>query len=137
MNILKRMASCLAVPVVLSANAATVCAAQPIKQITLLDERLSTESITSLKDGTLIVGSQGKGSVSRIAYGSTIAEEWIKPGTRGIHAVFGVLADEKFKTLWVCSDKTDAGEGSAELKTFDLKTGAPKASYPLPGEGVF
>ncbi len=112
-------------------------AAQLPNEITLPGARLYTESITSLKDGTLIVGSLGKGNVSRIPYASTIVTEWIKPGTNGLNAVFGVFADEKFKTLWVCSNKTDAGVGQAVLKTFDLKTGEPKGSYPLPADGPF
>jgi hypothetical protein len=118
-------------------SVASVCAAQSITEITLPGARLYTESITSLKNGTLIVGSLGKGDVSRIAPGTTTVTEWIKPGTNGLNAVFGVFADEKFKTLWVCSNKTDAGVGEAALKSFDLKTGEPKGSYPLPGDGPF
>jgi outer membrane protein assembly factor BamB len=60
---------------------------------------------------------------------------FIQPGVNGLHAVFGVFADEKHKTLWVCSNKDLAGAGTAELKSFDLKTGAAKGSYPLPGDG--
>jgi sugar lactone lactonase YvrE len=108
-------------------------AAKPVTEIVLPGERLYTESITSLKDGTLIVASLGKGNVSRIASGSTKVEEWIKPGTGDLHDVYGIYADEKFKTLWVCSDKTDDGKGEAAVKAFDLKTGALKASYPLSG----
>ncbi len=59
--------------------AASVYAAQPITEITLPGTRVFPESITSTADGTLIVGSLGHGNVSRIAPGSTTAEEWIKP----------------------------------------------------------
>jgi sugar lactone lactonase YvrE len=121
----------------LIAGVSRLYAATPITEITLPGERLYTESITSTKDGTLIVGSLGKGNVSRIAYGTTSVEEWIKPGTNGLNAVFGVFADEKHKTLWVCSDKTDDGKGEAAVKSFDLKTAAPKGSYSLPGNGPF
>ena len=55
------------------------------------------ESITSTSDGTLIVGSLGHGNVMRIAPGSTMAQEWIKPGTGGLNQVLGVYADEKGK----------------------------------------
>ncbi len=113
-------------------------AAQPVTEITLPGTRLFTESITSTKDGTLIVGSLGKGDVSRIPRGTTTVTEWIKPGTNGLNAVYGVFADEKFKTLWVCSDKYDDGTGDAPaVKSFDLKTGAPKGSYTLPGDTTF
>jgi hypothetical protein len=68
--------------------------------------------------------------------GKTLAEEWIKPGTGGLNSVLGVYADEKNKVLWVCSNKfEDTGEATS-VKTFDLKTGAPKKTYALPGEPV-
>jgi sugar lactone lactonase YvrE len=128
----------LLLSIVLFASGATVYAADPVTEITLPGTRLYTESITSIKDGTLFVGSLGKGNVSRIPYGSTTVMEWIKPGTNGLNAVYGVYAEEKFGTLWVCSDQYDDGTGSAPaVKTFDLKTGAPKGSYTLPGEKTF
>ena len=84
------------------------------------------------------MGSLGKADVSRIPYGTTTVTEWIKPGTQGLNAVYGVYADEKFKTLWVCSDKYDDGTGDAPaVKAFDLNTGAPKGSYTLPGDATF
>jgi sugar lactone lactonase YvrE len=120
------------------ASIAAVCDAQTITEITLPGSHLFTESITSTKDGTLILGSLGKGNVSRIAPGSTTSVEWIKPGTNGLNQVFGVYADERFNNLWVCSDRTgDAGGEAPAVKAFDLKTGAPKGSYPLPGEKPF
>jgi sugar lactone lactonase YvrE len=113
-------------------------AAPPITQIALPGERLYTESITSTKDGTLILGSLGKGTVSRIPHGTTKVEVWIQAGTNGLNQVFGVYADEKYRNLWVCSDRTGDAAGEAPaVKQFDLKTGAPKGSYPLPGEKPF
>jgi sugar lactone lactonase YvrE len=123
---------------ILTLGAASVHAAPPVTEITLPGSRLYTESITSTKDGTLILGSLGKGNVSRIAPGTTNVVEWIKPGTNGLNQVFGVYADEKFNNLWVCSDRTgDAGGEAPAVKSFDLKTGAPKGSYPLPGDKQF
>jgi len=116
--------------------AASGRAADPVTEITLPGIRVFPESITSLADGTLIVGSLGHGNVMRIAPGSTTAEEWIKPGTGGLNQVLGVYADEKGKTLWVCSNNLEnKGEATAAM-AFDLKTGAPKGTYPLPGDGV-
>lgn len=110
--------------------------AAPITEITLPGTRIFPESITSLSDGTLIVGSLGHGNVSRIAPGSATVEEWIKPGTGGLNQILGVFADEKSKTLWVCSNNL-AGKGEATAaKAFDLKTGEPKGTYVLPGEGT-
>ncbi len=109
--------------------------AQPITEITLPGTRIFPESITSLSDGTLIVGSLGHGNVSRIAPGTTTVEEWIKPGTGGLNQILGVYADEKGKTLWVCSNNLqNKGEATAAM-AFDLKAGTPKGTYVLPGDG--
>jgi sugar lactone lactonase YvrE len=111
-------------------------AAQSITEIVLPGTRVFPESITSLADGTLIVASLGHGNVMRIPYGSTMAEEWIKPGTGGLNQLLGVYADEKDKTLWVCSNNLEnKGEATAAM-AFDLKTGALKGTYPLPGDGT-
>jgi len=111
-------------------------AAQPRTEITLPGTRVFPESITSISDGTLIIGSLGHGNVLRIAPGKMLAEEWIKPGTGGLNSVLGVYADERNRVLWVCSNRFgDTGEATS-LKTFDLKTGAPKNTYVLPGDPV-
>jgi sugar lactone lactonase YvrE len=116
--------------------AASGYAAPAITEITLPGTRIFPESITSTADGTLIVGSLGHGNVSRIAPGSAAVEEWIKPGTGGLNQILGVYADEKGKTLWVCSNNlANKGEATAAM-AFDLKTGAPKGTYPLPGDGT-
>lgn len=114
--------------------AASGLAAASITEITLPGTRIFPESITSTSDGTIYVGSLGHGDVMRIAPGSSNAEEWIKPGTGGLNQILGVYADEKGKTLWVCSNNLDnKGEKTAAM-AFDLKTGAPKATLPLPGD---
>ncbi len=108
--------------------------AQNVTEITLPGTRVFPESITSTPDGTLIVGSFGRGDVLRIAPGKTDAEEWIKPGTNGLNSVLGVFADEKNKLLWLCSNKMGTTGDPTAVKTFDLATGAPKDSYVLPGD---
>ena len=109
-------------------------AAPPVTEITLPGSRVFPESLTSMADGTLIVGSLQQGYVARIPPGKTMAEVWIKPGTAGLKYVLGVFADEKAKTLWVCTDNLDnLAAPEASLKTFDLISGAPKSSYSLPG----
>lgn len=111
-------------------------AASNITEITLPGTRVFPESITSTSDGTLIVGSLGHGNVLRIAPGKSMAEEWIKPGTGGLNGVLGVFADEKNKLLWVCSNNLEGKGEPTAVKSFDLKSGSPKGTYPLPGNGV-
>jgi sugar lactone lactonase YvrE len=116
--------------------AAGAYAAQPVTEIVLPGKGIFPESITSTSDGALIVGSLGHGNVSRIAPGKTLAEEWIKPGTGGLNGVLGVLADEKGKNLWVCSNNLESKGEATSVKAFDLKTGALKGTYALPGDGA-
>jgi len=110
-------------------------AATAVTEITLPGTLVYPESITSTADGTLIVGSLGHGNVMRIAPGSATAEEWIKPGTGGLNQVLGVFADERGKTLWVCSNNLEQKGEATSVKAFDLKSGAIKGTYPLPGTG--
>ncbi len=97
------------------------------------------ESITATADGSLIFSSFAGGRISRAAPGAAEASEWIKPGTNGLLSVLGVLADDASGTLYACSVDASGfgvnvptGSKPGGLKTFDLKTGAPKASYDMP-----
>lgn len=97
------------------------------------------ESITATSDGALIFSSFAGGRISRAAPGAKEASEWIKPGSNGLLSVLGVLADEQSNTLYACSVDASGfgvvvptGTKPGALKTFDLKTGAPKASYDVP-----
>jgi sugar lactone lactonase YvrE len=102
-----------------------------------LPDKSFPESVTSTTDGTLYVGSFNLGGVLKVAPDGK-AEQLVKPGAGGSRSTLGVLADEKSGTLYVCSN--DLGgmgvSGPSEtkgawLKTFDLKTGAPKGSFAL------
>jgi sugar lactone lactonase YvrE len=120
--------------ITLSAGALT--AAGPA-EVTIHDDKPFPESLTSTSDGTLIIGSLGKGEIFKAPKGAATAELWIKPGTNGLQRVLGVLADQKSGTLWVCSSELPPQGKLAALKTFDLKTGAPKGGFDFPGEKSF
>jgi streptogramin lyase len=107
-------------------------------QTAALPDKSFPESVTSTKDGTLYAGSFNLGGVTKVAPGGK-AEQFIKPGDSGSRSVLGVLADETSGTLYVCSNDITGfgvpGPGDTKgawLKTFDLKSGAPKGSFGLP-----
>jgi streptogramin lyase len=109
--------------------------------IALPGDRVFPENIASTRDGTLYVGSLGSGGIIRIKPHTSKAEVWIKPGAFGSRSIFGVLADERSNTLWVCSnDLSGLGvvipgtQTGGVLKGFDLRTGTGKISAKLPGE---
>ncbi len=129
-----------------AAACATANAAAPAT-ITIPGERLITESLTSAKDGSVIVGSVMGRTIFRAKPGADAAEAWIQPGTDGMGSIFGVFADDKSNTLWACSGTPGGGPRPASsgeappppsaLHAFDLKTGAPKARYVFPTAGGF
>jgi sugar lactone lactonase YvrE len=106
------------------------------QDIAVNDTRVFPESITSTKAGDVIFGSMGKGGVYRAKAGSNTAELWIDPKVSGITFMAGVFADDATGTLYACSGMGGAPPEQAAQKSavraFDLKTGAAKASYPMP-----
>jgi outer membrane protein assembly factor BamB len=108
-----------------------------------LPDKSFPESVTSTSDGALYVGSFNHGGVTRITPTGKV-DAFISPGANGSRSTLGVLADEKSDTLYACSNDLSgmgvpspgSGKG-AFLKTFDLRTGAPKGSFPLKDEKSF
>jgi hypothetical protein len=85
-------------------------------------------------------GSTAKGTIYRAAPGASQAEPWIQASAAGLTNVLGVLADDTSNTLWVCQNNT-GGRGGAPvvgqtaLRSFDLKTGAAKGTFPFATNG--
>jgi streptogramin lyase len=102
----------------------------------------SPENLTTSRDGFVYFGSTSTGTVYRASPGAATAEPWIVASTVGLSNVFGVLADDKSNTLWVCQNSAGGRGGvpvvgQTALRSFDLKSGAPKGTYPFPaGNGV-
>ena len=111
--------------------------AQGRAQVTIGDSGVVAENLTSSHDGTVYFGSMSKGTIYRAAPGAARAEPWILASTAGLTNVLGVLADDRSNTLWVCQNAT-GGRGGAPvagqtaLRSFDLKTGAARGTYPFP-----
>jgi sugar lactone lactonase YvrE len=130
--------------VAMLAAAAGNVLAQPA-EIVIPGERLTTESLTSTRDGTVYIGSVGTGQIFRAQPGAATAAPFIAPKTNGIGAVFGVFADERAGTLWACSGTLALGPPQAgapppppsALFAFDLKSGAPKGKWNMPAANAF
>jgi glucose/arabinose dehydrogenase len=114
--------------------------AQGRSEVTINDTGVQAENLTSSQDGSVYFGSTAKGTIYRAAPGASQAEPWIQASAAGLTNVLGVLADDKTNTLWVCQNNT-GGRGGAPivgqtaLRSFDLKTGAAKGTYPFPTNG--
>ena len=128
------------IPVVSLLSLAMIGRAQERAEITINGTGVLAENLTSSQDGTVYFGSTATGTIYRAAPGAARAEPWIKASTAGLSNVLGVLADDKSSTLWVCQNNT-GGRGGAPvvgqtaLRSFDLKTGAAKGTYPFPTNG--
>ena len=111
--------------------------AQSRTEVTINDTGVQPENLTSSQDGTVYFGSMTKGTIYRAAPGAARAQPWILASATGLTNVLGVLADDKTNTLWVCQNAT-GGRGGAPvagqtaLRSFDLKSGAAKGTYPFP-----
>jgi streptogramin lyase len=114
--------------------------AQTRPEITINDTGVMAENLTSSEDGTVYFGSTAKGTIYRAAPGAAKAEPWIQASAAGLSNVLGLLADDQTNTLWVCQNNT-GGRGGAPvvgqtaLRSFDLKSGAAKGTYPFPSNG--
>ena len=116
------------------------CASPTLQRDILIDDtQVFPESITSMSDGTVLAGSV-KGYVYRTDPGGKVARPWIMHSPEnGILTILGVLADEKTRTLWLCSDPNFFGpersQGTASLMAFDLDDASQKGVYPFPAPG--
>ena len=125
------------VAIVAFTTIAPVVRAQSRTEVTIADADVQAENLTSSRDGTVYFGSMSRGTIYRAAPGASRAEPWILASTTGLTRVLGVLADDRTNTLWVCQNATDGRSGApvtgqTALRSFDLKTGAAKGTYPFP-----
>ncbi|WP_158883387.1 SMP-30/gluconolactonase/LRE family protein [Rhodanobacter sp. L36] len=96
------------------------------------------ESVAVGPDGSFYVGSWRQGAVARIRSGSTMPQIVVKPGANGLANGQGVVVDAKRHLLWVCSGTlgfTTVPMTPSALKSYDLATGMPRASYVMPDKG--
>jgi len=114
--------------------------AQSRTEIKINDIGVQAENLTSGSDGSVYFGSTAKSTIYRAAPGAAQAEPWIQAATAGLSNVLGLLADDKRNTLWICQNNT-GGRGGAPvvgqtaLRSFDLKSGEAKGTYPFPTNG--
>ncbi|RDD82976.1 hypothetical protein DVJ77_05165 [Dyella tabacisoli] len=96
------------------------------------------ESLAAGPDGSLYIGSWRQGAVARLRPQAEQPEILVTPGSNGLANGQGVLVDAKRKLLWVCSGTigfTTVPMTPSALKSYDLASGAPRGSYPMPDKG--
>jgi sugar lactone lactonase YvrE len=126
----------LAICAVLLAGFAQLASAA---DILIVDEKSQPESLTLAPGGILFVGSASTPFVYKVAKGSTTPEKFVDASAEGPGTFFfGMLADAGTKTLWTCQltpvPDTKPAQRHTALRGFDLKTGAQKVRWNLPGD---
>jgi hypothetical protein len=121
------------------AFAATLCTliAVNASAVTVaLPEKSAPESITIALDGDLILGSSGSPKIYRVKKGTGDPKVWVDASSDGAVFFLGVLSDSTTGTLWACELYVVAPGSSprSALRGFDLKTGAAKFRWELPGD---
>ena len=108
------------------ANAATVS----------VPEKSQPESITVAPNGDLILGSASSPKIYRAKKGADQAVVFVDVSNDGAGSFLGVLADAPTNTLWACQIFTTppGSPPRSALRSFDLKTGAAKFRWELPGD---
>jgi sugar lactone lactonase YvrE len=104
--------------------------------VTIDGSGIYPESLTSSSDGTLYIGSV-KGTIYRALPGSDRAEPWIaRDESNRLLSIYGVLADDRSRALWVCSSPArlpgGVARGSARVMRFDQRTAAKTGEWALP-----
>lgn len=91
--------------------------------ISLKGDSFFPEGILGLKNGDLLVGGFGDGSIQRINKQKELSY-FSEPGQNGMVIAVGMAVDEKNNRLWVANFnfKTKTGRPGSNLKVFDLKS---------------
>jgi sugar lactone lactonase YvrE len=109
--------------------------------ITLPDPNVFPENVTTLADGTVVIGAMLQPYIYRARPGQATAERWINLSSFGSSS-WGLVADHGRNTLWVCTTAfplpakitPPIRERVTTLRAFDTTTGAPKGAWPLLGK---
>ena len=120
---------------VLFASGVLAAPAFALDKISIADTAVFPESLSSDAAGNVYIGSSARGGVYKAPAGQDQAAIFIPAGTSGMQDVYGVLVDDKSRTLWVCSTDDKAHQDTA-LMAFALPGGRLKARYPFPGGGM-
>lgn len=107
--------------------------AAPAAEFTIRDGRTQPENLTVTPEGHVITGSYATPFISIVRKGSSSAETFVDLTNDGGGTTLGVLSDPINGILWACQSTSGADGRATHLRGFDLKTGAARMRWTLPG----
>src|SRR3954447_19127722 len=129
---MRRMLTVVLLAVGMVVGATSVAQAARPDALVLPGDAYFPESITA-GDGALFVSSITTGEIVKFPPGSSRPQTFVSPGVD--IGTAGVMADTARNVLWACAVDLSFRTASY-LRAFDLRTGALKASYQMPDNGV-
>lgn len=96
------------------------------------------ESVATDAGGNFYIGSWRQGAVARVDARDGHLSVLVPSGANGLANGQGVLVDQARRLLWICSSGmgyTTVPSTPSALKSYDLATGQPRASYAMPDHG--
>jgi len=111
-------------------------AGDPPRDVIIDGQHVFPESLSATPDGALYIGSL-PGVIYRALPGSGHATPWVQHSEKnGLLSIFGVVADERTQTLWVCTAPAGipggVSGGVSALVRLDLRSGELRGFHPLP-----
>jgi sugar lactone lactonase YvrE len=110
--------------------------AHAVDAVTFSGTGIFPESMTSLDDGTLFIGSATR-AIYRAAPGATEAQPWTELEASAPRSTFGVLAHAPSRTLFVCTGTVGQFDGTPPRSTLyrlDIENGSIRSRHPLPND---
>jgi sugar lactone lactonase YvrE len=110
--------------------------AHAVDAVTFSGTGIFPESMTSLDDGTLYIGSATR-AIYRAAPGAPEAHPWTELEPSAPRSTFGVLAHAPSKTLFVCTGTVGQFDGTPPRSTLyrlDIENGSIRSRHPLPND---
>jgi streptogramin lyase len=77
----------------------------------------SPENLAASHDGFVYFGGTSTGTIYRASPGASMAEPRVLASSSGLTNVFGVFADDRSNTLWVCQNSTGGRGGAPSGRT--------------------
>jgi glucose/arabinose dehydrogenase/mono/diheme cytochrome c family protein len=100
-------------------------------ELAIPGQRIFPESLTSTPDGRVLIGAITARTIFVVKPGESTAAPWIQPDKETTLGVYGLFADEKSNTLWVCFSSCPGSHESSQSNWKSCRNSCFFAAWPL------